>query len=45
MASRASALATGCSVEISGMGPPTCELRQNITLGSAHPFDDSVTGH
>jgi amidohydrolase len=29
---QASALATGCSVEISGMKPPVCELRQNRAL-------------
>jgi hypothetical protein len=43
MASRASALATGCSVEISDMGQPVYELRQNKALGSTHPFDDFCT--
>jgi hypothetical protein len=49
-ASRASALATGCSVEISGMGLPVHDLRQNRALGSPlHPFDyfcnRSLRGH
>jgi len=37
---RASALATGCSVEVSGMEPPVHELRQNKALGSVLPSDD-----
>lgn len=37
MAFRASALATGCSVEISGMQPPMHDLRQNKALG-LHPI-------
>ena len=41
MSSRASALATGCTVDISGMETPVHELRQNKALGWAHPFVDS----